>query len=111
MAPRRPRAGSSVGNGRPKGTPRKTGGGAGDPTTAGASPSLANASPNLTMGVPATPGMSDAARYEQNLKVLRIRDKTIVKIIDQFSHVCLYDHNGTKWEKRGFEGSMFLVER
>ncbi|TFK47564.1 hypothetical protein OE88DRAFT_1665761 [Heliocybe sulcata] len=56
-------------------------------------------------------GMSTAARYQHNLKVLRRRDPTILSIFDQFSHVCLYHHNGKAWEKKGFEGSMFLFER
>jgi hypothetical protein len=34
-----------------------------------------------------------------------------VSIFDQFSHVCVYHHNGSKWEKQGFEGTMFLYER
>ncbi|EPQ53469.1 hypothetical protein GLOTRDRAFT_139704 [Gloeophyllum trabeum ATCC 11539] len=56
-------------------------------------------------------GMSAASRYQHNLKVLRRRDPSIVSIFDQFSHVCLYHHNGKAWEKKGFEGSMFLFER
>ncbi|KII84666.1 hypothetical protein PLICRDRAFT_57628 [Plicaturopsis crispa FD-325 SS-3] len=56
-------------------------------------------------------GMSPASRYNHNLKVLRRRDPSIVSIFDQFSHVCVYHHNGSKWEKQGFEGSMFLYER
>lgn len=56
-------------------------------------------------------GMSPASRYNHNLKVLRRRDPSIVSIFDQFSHVCLYHYNGKKWEKQGFEGSMFLYER
>ncbi|KAG9311631.1 hypothetical protein JVU11DRAFT_7863 [Chiua virens] len=46
-----------------------------------------------------------------NMKVIRRRDSSIVSIFDQFSHVCVYHHNGDKWEKQGFEGSMFLYER
>ncbi|KAK2465071.1 hypothetical protein APHAL10511_002879 [Amanita phalloides] len=56
-------------------------------------------------------GMSPVSRYNHNLKVLRRRDPSIISIFDQFSHVCVYHHNGTKWEKQGFEGSMFLYER
>ncbi|RDB27625.1 hypothetical protein Hypma_003804 [Hypsizygus marmoreus] len=56
-------------------------------------------------------GMTPASRYQHNLKVLRRRDPSILSIFDQFSHVCLYHHNGTKWEKQGYEGSMFLYER
>jgi hypothetical protein len=55
--------------------------------------------------------MTPASRYNHNLKVLRRRDPSIVSIFDQFSHVCVYHHNGEKWEKQGFEGSMFLYER
>ncbi|KAF7323728.1 Serine carboxypeptidase S10 [Mycena kentingensis (nom. inval.)] len=56
-------------------------------------------------------GMSPEARYEHNLKVLRRRDPSIISIFDQFTHVCVYHHNGEGWEKNGFEGSMFLYER
>lgn len=56
-------------------------------------------------------GMSPHHRYDHNMKVLRRRDSSIVSIFDQFSHVCVYHHNGEKWEKQGFEGSMFLYER
>ncbi|KAJ7089317.1 hypothetical protein B0H15DRAFT_949291 [Mycena belliarum] len=56
-------------------------------------------------------GMSAEARYAHNLKVLRRRDPSIISIFDQFSHVCVYHHNGAAWEKNGFEGSMFLYER
>ncbi|KAF8976598.1 hypothetical protein BDQ17DRAFT_1441027 [Cyathus striatus] len=55
--------------------------------------------------------MSPASRYNHNLKVLRRRDPSIISIFDQFSHVCLYHHNGNKWEKQGYEGTMFLYER
>lgn len=55
--------------------------------------------------------MSPTARYNSNLKVLRRRDPSIVSIFDQFSHVCVYHYVGNKWEKQGFEGSMFLYER
>ncbi|KAG6853005.1 hypothetical protein C0991_007488 [Blastosporella zonata] len=60
---------------------------------------------------PTGTGMTPASRYQHNLKVLRRRDPSISSIFDQFSHVCLYHHNGTKWEKQGYEGSMFLYER
>ncbi|KAF9066078.1 hypothetical protein BDP27DRAFT_1449928 [Rhodocollybia butyracea] len=55
--------------------------------------------------------MSAASRYAHNLKVLRRRDPSILRIFDQFSHVCVYHHNGERWEKKGYEGSMFLYER
>ncbi len=56
-------------------------------------------------------GMSPASRYSQNLRVLCRHDPSIMSIFDQFSHVCLYQHDGEKWEKKGYEGSMFLFER
>ncbi|KAI0674120.1 hypothetical protein C8Q78DRAFT_1143324 [Trametes maxima] len=49
--------------------------------------------------------------YQNNMKVLMRREPSIIAIIDQFSHVCLYNHNGQKWEKHGYEGSMFLYEK
>lgn len=61
--------------------------------------------------IPTAAGMSPSSRYDHNLKVLRRRDSSIVSIFDQFSHVCLYHYNGEKWEKKGYEGSMFLYER
>ncbi|KAI0367190.1 hypothetical protein BV20DRAFT_970836 [Pilatotrama ljubarskyi] len=51
------------------------------------------------------------AVYQSNMKVLLRREPSITAIIDQFSHVCLYHHNGQKWEKHGYEGSMFLYEK
>ncbi|KAK0485636.1 hypothetical protein IW261DRAFT_1451344 [Armillaria novae-zelandiae] len=66
-------------------------------------PPTPQAKPNL--------GMSPMSRYNHNLKVLRRRDPSITTIFDQFSHVCVYHHNGSKWEKLGYEGSMFLYER
>lgn len=51
------------------------------------------------------------AVYQSNMKVLLRREPSITAIIDQFSHVCLYHHNGQKWEKHGYEGSMFLFEK
>ena len=56
-------------------------------------------------------GMSPASRYNYNLKVLRRRDPSIISIFDQFSHVCVYHHDGQQWSKHGYEGSMFLFER
>ena len=49
--------------------------------------------------------------YLNNITVLKRRDPSIVTILDQFSHVCLYHFDGKKWEKQGYEGSMFLVEQ
>lgn len=68
-------------------------------------------SPAPTPEPSAIGGMSAASRYDHNLKVLRRRDPSIVSIFDQFSHVCVYHHDGTRWEKQGFEGTMFLYER
>ncbi|KAH9918642.1 uncharacterized protein B0H18DRAFT_957816 [Fomitopsis serialis] len=51
------------------------------------------------------------AIYENNLKVLRRREPSIVSIFDQFSHVCVYHYHANKWEKQGYEGSMFLFEK
>jgi len=59
----------------------------------------------------ATLGMSPAARYNHNLRVLRKRDPSITSIFDQFSHVAVYHHDGKSWKKNGYEGSMFLFER
>ncbi|KAI0291020.1 Dcp1-like decapping family-domain-containing protein [Russula brevipes] len=58
-----------------------------------------------------TSALTAAARYERNLKILRRVDPTIVSIIDQFSHVCLYRLHEGKWAKDGFEGASFLIER
>ncbi|KAI8969441.1 hypothetical protein BD414DRAFT_503441 [Trametes punicea] len=55
-------------------------------------------------------GMRSAV-YESNMKVLLRREPSITAIIDQFSHVCLYHYSGQKWEKHGYEGSMFLYEK
>ncbi|PCH45116.1 hypothetical protein WOLCODRAFT_139389 [Wolfiporia cocos MD-104 SS10] len=55
-------------------------------------------------------GMTPAI-YENNMKVLHRREPSITSIFDQFSHVCVYHHNGVKWEKQGYEGSMFLFEK
>ncbi|OCH85067.1 hypothetical protein OBBRIDRAFT_815231 [Obba rivulosa] len=52
-----------------------------------------------------------AAVYENNMKVLLRREPSIMSIFDQFSHVCVYSYNGSKWERGGYEGSMFLFER
>ncbi|KAH9477718.1 hypothetical protein JR316_0009944 [Psilocybe cubensis] len=67
----------------------------------------------LTTQIPAgvSLGMSPASRYNHNIKVLRRRDPSIMSIFDQFSFVCLYHHDGEKWLKHGFEGTMFLFER
>lgn len=55
--------------------------------------------------------MTAAARYQKNLKSLRRIDPTILSIVDQFSHICLYRLHEGKWQKDGFEGASFLFER
>jgi hypothetical protein len=57
--------------------------------------------------------VDDASRYESNLKILRRRDPSIVRIFDQFAHVTVYsyDRAHAKWERYGCEGAMFLFER
>lgn len=93
MAPRRPRASSNA-NQHPltKNGPRR---------------------PDST--VPAFAGalIDPETRYEHNLKVVRRRDQSIIRIFDQFSHVVVYEHDqeSKKWQKKGYEGAMFLFER
>ncbi|KAF7984491.1 hypothetical protein HWV62_14620 [Athelia sp. TMB] len=70
------------------------------------------ATPTLPMATARTPPASaDTWKYAHNLKVLRRRDPSIAAIFDQFSHVCVYTHDGARWTKQGVEGSMFLFER
>ncbi|CAA7268390.1 unnamed protein product [Cyclocybe aegerita] len=64
-----------------------------------------------TSKAPPRKTMTAKDRYDSNLKVLKRRDPSIQQIIDQFSHVCIYHHDGEKWYKHGYEGSMFLFER
>ncbi|KAG6849903.1 hypothetical protein H0H93_003917 [Arthromyces matolae] len=81
------------------------------PPTSGSESSNSPLSQNSNPVINSTnSAMSSASRYQLNLKALRRRDPSIISIFDQFSHVCLYHHNGTKWEKLGYEGSMFLYE-
>lgn len=51
--------------------------------------------------------------YQHNLNVIKRRDPSIVSILDQFSHVCLYNFDGkaNKWLREGHEGSIFIVEQ
>ncbi|KAG2120044.1 hypothetical protein BD769DRAFT_1653705 [Suillus cothurnatus] len=74
-------------------------------------PQLQEPTPPETASAQSHLGMSPQSRYLSNMKVVRRRDPSIVSIFDQFSHVCVYHHNGDKWEKQGYEGSMFLYER
>ncbi|KIP06286.1 hypothetical protein PHLGIDRAFT_36001 [Phlebiopsis gigantea 11061_1 CR5-6] len=50
--------------------------------------------------------------YQNNLNVIKRRDPSVVSILDQFSHICLYNFNGKtgKWVREGYEGSIFIVE-
>jgi hypothetical protein len=52
-------------------------------------------------------------RYETNLKILRRRDPTIVRIFELVPHVTVHSHNRTKskWERYNCEGAWFLFER
>ncbi|KAI0305213.1 Dcp1-like decapping family-domain-containing protein [Multifurca ochricompacta] len=72
-------------------------------------------SPNHSSPPVSKPQLQDtvtvASRYQKNLKSLRRIDPTIVSIIDQFSHICLYRLHEGKWQKDGFEGASFLFER
>lgn len=64
-----------------------------------------------TVQTQSTTAVTAAARYEKNLNCLRRVDPTIVSIIDQFSHICLYRLHEGKWQKDGHEGASFLFER
>ncbi|KAI0314408.1 hypothetical protein OF83DRAFT_1047360, partial [Amylostereum chailletii] len=55
--------------------------------------------------------MTPALKYQHNLRALKRHDPSIFSIFDQFSHVCLYHYDESKWVKKGFEGSFFLFER
>jgi hypothetical protein len=66
---------------------------------------------HLPVSEPQAQTLSAGARYQRNLKSLRRIDPTIVSIIDQFSHICLYRLHDGKWQKDGFEGASFLFER
>nr|VWP02537.1 Phosphodiesterase (EC [Ganoderma boninense] len=93
MAPRRYRSASNVQNSHnPPAPPQRT-----------YTPATSNAQQRQLGMLPAV--------YQSNMKVLLRREPSITAIIDHFSHVCLYHHNGQKWEKHGYEGSMFLFEK
>ncbi|KAI0634970.1 hypothetical protein C8Q77DRAFT_665876 [Trametes polyzona] len=68
-------------------------------------------SPAQRAQTPASEAQRQLGIYQSNMKVLLRREPSITAIIDQFSHVCLYHYNGQKWEKHGYEGSMFLFEK
>ncbi|ORY33001.1 PH domain-like protein, partial [Rhizoclosmatium globosum] len=48
-----------------------------------------------------------------NLKVLRRHDDKIISILDSTSHVVVYefDEQRQSWNKRGIEGTLFIVSR
>ncbi|RDX40805.1 hypothetical protein OH76DRAFT_1459386 [Lentinus brumalis] len=39
------------------------------------------------------------------------REPSITGTVDQFPHVCIYRYDGNKWEKYGYEGSMFIYQK
>ena len=51
------------------------------------------------------------ARREKNLKVLQSVDENVVEIIEDYSHVAVYqfDALSTKWERLDVEGSLFIT--
>ncbi|KAL1741373.1 hypothetical protein HDZ31DRAFT_66998 [Schizophyllum fasciatum] len=73
--------------------------------------SVTHTAPPAPTAAKAQPPFNAVARYNSNLKVLRRLDPQIECIFDQFTHVCLYHYVDGRWEKRGYEGGMFLFER
>ncbi|KAI0746542.1 hypothetical protein C8Q80DRAFT_1105254 [Daedaleopsis nitida] len=67
---------------------------------------------SITPAAPAQPqhGIPPAV-YQSNMKVLLRREPSITSICDQFSYVCLYHFDGQRWQKHGYEGSMFIFEK
>ncbi|KAJ3134252.1 mRNA-decapping enzyme 1B [Physocladia obscura] len=57
--------------------------------------------------------MDFAQRDAHNLRVLRRHDDSITSILDTSAHVVVYDFDEARqsWNKRGIEGTLFLVER
>ncbi|KAI8621846.1 hypothetical protein BC830DRAFT_1092494 [Chytriomyces sp. MP71] len=57
--------------------------------------------------------MNAEQRNAHNLRVLQRHDPLIVAILDSTSHVVVYDFDETKqsWNKRGIEGTLFIVQR
>ena len=51
------------------------------------------------------------ARREKNLRVLKSIDENVIEIIEDSSHVALYqfDAQNTKWERLDVEGSLFIT--
>ncbi|KAI0718368.1 hypothetical protein C8T65DRAFT_638748 [Cerioporus squamosus] len=94
MAPRRHRSHSNVHNARTVATPPPP-------------PPQRTITPSASAH---KPGLSEAI-YQTNLKVMLRREPSITGTVDQFPHVCLYRYDGQKWEKHGYEGSMFIYQK
>ncbi len=92
MAPRRHRSNSNVHNARNVATPL---------------PPQRTITPSASAH---KPGLSEAI-YQTNLKVMLRREPSITGTVDQFPHVCIYRYDGNKWEKYGYEGSMFIYQK
>ncbi|RPD65242.1 hypothetical protein L227DRAFT_649397 [Lentinus tigrinus ALCF2SS1-6] len=94
MPPRRHRANSNVHNARTLATPPPP------PPNRTITPSASAHKPDLSEAI-----------YQTNLKVMLRREPSITGTVDQFSHVCLYRFDGKRWEKHGYEGSMFIFKK
>lgn len=57
--------------------------------------------------------MNKRQRTQFNINVLKRYDQHVENIVEQASHVVVYDFDeySNKWEKRGFEGTLFLLKR
>ncbi len=57
--------------------------------------------------------MDNLKKRQMNLSVLQKIDPHITDILDQASHVVVYDFDQerNKWEKRGIEGTLFICSR
>ncbi|KAI0263109.1 Dcp1-like decapping family-domain-containing protein [Gloeopeniophorella convolvens] len=96
----------------PNGTPKRSKAAPVSPPKAQVqSESSLNHSPAPKSQVPHSTSVTAESRYKKNIKSLRRIDPTIVSIIDQFSHICLYRLHERKWVKDGYEGASFLFER
>jgi hypothetical protein len=51
------------------------------------------------------------ARREKNLRVLQSVDDSVVEIIDDYSHVAVYEFDAASrsWERLDVEGSLFVT--
>lgn len=65
----------------------------------------------MAPSLPSAASISASTRYYSNLTVLRRHDPSIDTILDVFPHVCVYAHDGVRWEKAGYEGVLLLFER